>query len=328
MRYLLLALFLFILSVGTVVRAETSEDPDSGTSRAVEMLKSKLATKASEIRKDTQDRIATLTASALRKSAAIGTINSVDKKSVAIKTKSGNKTIAITSATTILSGRTTKQVSDLKPNQKVAIVISDESGLAAAQRIYLIPEKADKDIITVFGTVTYAGPKTITVQNPKTKTLVDLTLDAKTLITIKGGTQATATDITTGSKIIAIVQTGDDNETQIALRIHITKVKESTKASPKPSAGTEAASVSVVVKIAQQKLAGYLNVPASRIKVISQEETTWGDTSLGVKEAGGAYAQVITPGFKFVFGLDDERYEIHTDGSGKSLVLVEPLKRF
>jgi hypothetical protein len=69
----------------------------------------------------------------------------------------------------------------------------------------------------------------------------------------------------------------------------------------------------VVTRLSQQDLAQKLGVSLNDIRVVSVEETTWSDGSLGCPQPGKVYAQVITPGFRVVFEANGQRYEYHTD---------------
>lgn len=53
------------------------------------------------------------------------------------------------------------------------------------------------------------------------------------------------------------------------------------------------------------------------------ESATWRDASLGCPKEGQMYAQVITPGYRFVFEAGGETYEIHTNETGSSAVVCD-----
>lgn len=70
-------------------------------------------------------------------------------------------------------------------------------------------------------------------------------------------------------------------------------------------------------------LARELGVSADQITVVSSEAVDWPDASLGCPEPGVMYAQVITPGYKFVLEAGGETYEVHTDEHGNNVVRCE-----
>lgn len=51
----------------------------------------------------------------------------------------------------------------------------------------------------------------------------------------------------------------------------------------------------------------------NEITLVQQEATNWPDSSLGCPEEGMMYAQVITPGYRFIFTAGGRTYEVHTD---------------
>jgi hypothetical protein len=67
-------------------------------------------------------------------------------------------------------------------------------------------------------------------------------------------------------------------------------------------------------------LARSLEVAPDAVEVLSVEPVTWSDTSLGCPREGMAYAQVLTTGYRIVLEAEGQRYELHTDESGDSIV--------
>ena len=57
-------------------------------------------------------------------------------------------------------------------------------------------------------------------------------------------------------------------------------------------------------------------------EVVSAEEVTWNDGSLGCPEAGQTYTQALVDGYHIVVELDGERYDYRV-GSGSSAKLCE-----
>ena len=75
------------------------------------------------------------------------------------------------------------------------------------------------------------------------------------------------------------------------------------------------------VETARAFLAEHLGVAVEQAGMVSVEPVEWPDTSLGCPEPGKMYAQVLTPGYRVVLQVRNRRYELHTDRSGKRVVL-------
>ena len=75
------------------------------------------------------------------------------------------------------------------------------------------------------------------------------------------------------------------------------------------------------VEAARQFLARHLEIPADEIELISVESVNWPDTSLGCPQPGHFYAQVITPGYRMRFEAHGREYQVHTDRTGRQVVL-------
>ncbi|MFO8080584.1 MAG: hypothetical protein R6V07_09780 [Armatimonadota bacterium] len=72
-----------------------------------------------------------------------------------------------------------------------------------------------------------------------------------------------------------------------------------------------------IISQARQHLAQRLGIEPRDIYVGAVEEREWPSSALGVEEAGGMYAQVMTPGYRMVLEADGELYDYHTDMSGQ-----------
>jgi len=88
--------------------------------------------------------------------------------------------------------------------------------------------------------------------------------------------------------------------------------------SPLPSPPAEPAAAAVT------HLAAELNVSPEEVRVLSSEPVEWSDASLGCPQPGMMYAQVITPGYRFLLEAGEKRYEVHTDRTGRSVVICQP----
>lgn len=78
-------------------------------------------------------------------------------------------------------------------------------------------------------------------------------------------------------------------------------------AATSPDAGPEAAAVNV----ARRMFADELDMDASSVVVLDVQATTWSDSSLGCPEAGQAYAQVLTPGYRIRVSTDGAEAVFH-----------------
>jgi len=72
-------------------------------------------------------------------------------------------------------------------------------------------------------------------------------------------------------------------------------------------------------------LAAELGISPEEVTVLSSEGVEWSDTSLGCPEPGMMYAQVITPGYLVLLEAGGREYEVHTDETGRNVVLCQPI---
>ncbi len=80
------------------------------------------------------------------------------------------------------------------------------------------------------------------------------------------------------------------------------------------------AAPSEIAAAARELLANEINADEDDFTLISSESVSWPDASLGCPQEGFGYAQVITPGYKFVFTLGEASYAVHTNADGSHLV--------
>jgi hypothetical protein len=74
------------------------------------------------------------------------------------------------------------------------------------------------------------------------------------------------------------------------------------------------------VQVAEQ-----LGLPDKALTLLSAEQVTWRDMSLGCPQPGMAYAQVVTPGWRAVFvDAEGQEYDVHTTENLKWFVICEP----
>lgn len=72
---------------------------------------------------------------------------------------------------------------------------------------------------------------------------------------------------------------------------------------------------------ATQNLAEELGVAPESIVLTRSEAMEWSNSSLGCPEPGEEYLQVITPGYRIVLAVGEQRYEYHTDQQRMMLCL-------
>ncbi len=75
-----------------------------------------------------------------------------------------------------------------------------------------------------------------------------------------------------------------------------------------------------LVEKVKAHLANFLGITPNEIRVVESLAVSWPDTSLGCPQPGLYYAQVITPGYRFVLEASGQRYPYHTD-LGEQIIL-------
>lgn len=80
--------------------------------------------------------------------------------------------------------------------------------------------------------------------------------------------------------------------------------------------------LSPIEKTVIDYLQNELGVSADKIKIVSIEAVDWPDSCLGIENPDVMCMQVITPGYKVISDVNNEKYEIHTDKAGKTMIIV------
>lgn len=75
---------------------------------------------------------------------------------------------------------------------------------------------------------------------------------------------------------------------------------------------------------AWQDLAQRLDVSQEDISVVSSQIIQWRNAALGCPEPGKVYAQVVTPGFRFVLSYGGQEYHYHSDINGSPFLCSVP----
>ena len=75
---------------------------------------------------------------------------------------------------------------------------------------------------------------------------------------------------------------------------------------------------------AQQWLATQLSMAAEQVQVSDVEHVEWTDSCLGLGRANESCLQAITPGWRAIFEINGQRYEVRTDETGSAIRLASP----
>jgi hypothetical protein len=78
------------------------------------------------------------------------------------------------------------------------------------------------------------------------------------------------------------------------------------------------------VEQAKSDLTGRLGISASQVTVVSSQQVTWRDASLGCPQPGMQYAQVLTNGSRIVLEAGGKRYEYHSGVHGTPVLCANP----
>jgi heat shock protein HslJ len=75
---------------------------------------------------------------------------------------------------------------------------------------------------------------------------------------------------------------------------------------------------------AQQWLAAQLSVAVEQVQLIEAEQAEWSDSCLGLGRPEESCLQAITPGWRAVFEINGQRYEVRTDQTGSAIRVASP----
>ena len=75
---------------------------------------------------------------------------------------------------------------------------------------------------------------------------------------------------------------------------------------------------------ARADLAHRLDVDPGEIELLSAEEVSWRDASVGCPQPGMTYAQVVTSGSRIVLESGAKRYEYHSDNRRDPFLCENP----
>lgn len=77
-----------------------------------------------------------------------------------------------------------------------------------------------------------------------------------------------------------------------------------------------------LLKLSKEDLARRFELDVDQIQLLAHEMVEWGDSSLGCPQPGMMYAQVVTPGYRFLLEAGGNQYSYHTD-MGQTVLLCE-----
>jgi hypothetical protein len=86
--------------------------------------------------------------------------------------------------------------------------------------------------------------------------------------------------------------------------------------------GTRVVVIPGAVDPAREALAQDLEIDPEAITLVSFESVEWEDACLGIDKEGQVCAQVVTPGHRFIFRANGQRYEVRTDTTGEAAGIV------
>ena len=75
---------------------------------------------------------------------------------------------------------------------------------------------------------------------------------------------------------------------------------------------------------AQQWLATQLSVAAEQVQISEVEQAEWTDSCLGLGRPNESCLKAITPGWRAVFEINGQRFEVRTDQTGSAIRLAAP----
>jgi len=93
----------------------------------------------------------------------------------------------------------------------------------------------------------------------------------------------------------------------------------STPGSPAPSTPAQGP-----VEQAKTDLAGRLGIGVGEVTLVSAEEVTWSDGSLGCPQPGMRYTQVLTNGSRIVLEAAGKQYSYHSGGRRTPFLCTNP----
>lgn len=88
--------------------------------------------------------------------------------------------------------------------------------------------------------------------------------------------------------------------------------------------GSDEGSPPAAVLQAQSLLAEQISVPLEEIMIVSIEEEEWADSCFGLGGAAEICAAEITPGWKVIFDVNGQQYEVRSNKPGTIIRIPQP----
>jgi len=88
--------------------------------------------------------------------------------------------------------------------------------------------------------------------------------------------------------------------------------------------GSEEDSPPAAVLQAQSLLAEQINVPVEEIMIVSMEEVEWTDSCFGLGGAAEICAAEMTSGWKVIFDVNGQQYEVRSNKLGTIIRIPQP----
>jgi hypothetical protein len=95
---------------------------------------------------------------------------------------------------------------------------------------------------------------------------------------------------------------------------------------PSSSSSSSPAPGGSVVEQAKADLTKRLGVDSGQVRVVSSDEVTWPDGSLGCPEPGMHYTQALVPGTRTVLEVDGKQYAYHSGGPRAPFLCEHPTR--
>lgn len=95
---------------------------------------------------------------------------------------------------------------------------------------------------------------------------------------------------------------------------------DETPAATAPTAGIDEDAIAALVAMAAEEAQASID----EVRVVSAEEVTWSDGSLGCPQPGMAYTQALVPGFRVVVEIDGEELHFHAAQGGEFRICDDP----